>query len=75
MKSLRLTRLSAGIILATCGIAQGQTPPPTVESYLAAAKAAARTMELSTPYPGVTPPYIRWQRAGRDDCQRHRGDE
>jgi metallo-beta-lactamase class B len=43
MKSLSLTILSAAIILATCGIAQGQTPPPTVEGYLGAAKVAAGT--------------------------------
>jgi metallo-beta-lactamase class B len=43
MKSLRLAILCAAIIRATCGIAQGQTPSPTVESYLGAAKVAAGT--------------------------------
>ena len=43
MKSLRSAILSASIILATRGIGQGQTPPPTVDGYLAAAKAAAGT--------------------------------
>jgi metallo-beta-lactamase class B len=43
MKSLILAILSASILLATGGIAQGQTPPPTVDGYLGAAKVAAGT--------------------------------
>jgi metallo-beta-lactamase class B len=43
MKSLSLAILSGSIVLATGGIAPGQTPPPTIEGYVSAAKVAAGT--------------------------------
>jgi hypothetical protein len=43
MKSPTLTTLSATIILAIAGIAEAQTPPPTVDGYITAAKVAAGT--------------------------------
>src|SRR4051812_34086142 len=43
MKSRIFVILSAGVFLATGGIAPAQTPPQTLESYLGAAKVAAGT--------------------------------
>jgi metallo-beta-lactamase class B len=43
MRPLRIGIVTAGVWLATVGIASAQTPPSTVDGYIAAAKVAAGT--------------------------------
>ena len=53
MKSLLSAVLSVSIFLVARGVAPGQTPPPTVDGYITAAKVAAGTDWAGTFLPHV----------------------